>query len=301
MGKSVREYSASDRGPIQPETPWTDESFTPLTLRARARYTLAMNRTPIALLLSSAAVSLLATPTSAQNDDLLVVEKRKDLAARTRMVNQLRKICVTVNFEDATAREVASYIQFASGKSVNVIVSSKTMKPDDMPKTTLALKSISLANLMSVIEQQTGLRFTFNSGMIFLKPKDEVKALAYLRMYDVRAAVFAATEFIPPKLGLRPPDSEGDFAATEGEPKPINGYDIDRLVELIRNNAVSETWDTEGVSLDALNGILLVRQTVKGHRAVREILVKMGAVPAKRRIVLRRPRVRRKAVKGGKK
>ena len=67
------------------------------------------------------------------------------------------------------------------------------------------------------------------------------------------------------------------------------------------SNMSQDLGDGRYLSLDALNGILLVRQTVKGHRAVREILVKMGAVPAKRRIVLRRPRVRRKAVKGGKK
>jgi hypothetical protein len=252
-----------------------------------------MNMTPITLLLSTLAVGTLALPTLAQNDDLLVVEKRKDLAARTKMVNVLRKTRVTVNFEDATATEVARYLQIASGKSINIIVSSKTMKPEDMPKTTLALKSVSLANLMSVIEQQTGLRFTFNSGMIFLKPKAEVKAFAYLRMYDVRAAVFAVAEFIPPKLGLRPPDGEGGFASSEGEPSPVNGYDADKLVDLVRNNAVSESWDTEGISIDALNGILLVRQTVKGHRQVRQILEKMGAIPAVRRIVRRSRRVAR--------
>ena len=43
-----------------------------------------MNRTPIALLLSSAAAGLLAIPTPAQNDDLLVVpQKATRLEANT--------------------------------------------------------------------------------------------------------------------------------------------------------------------------------------------------------------------------
>lgn len=213
-------------------------TFGPLTRTRLPGYTPAMNMTPsIPLLLAAFSAGVLVTPTPAQDDELLVVEKRGDLAARTRMVAHLRKIFVTVNFDNASARDVAEYIQVASGKTVNVIVSSKTVKPDELPKLTLALNKIRLTNLMSTIETQTDLRFTFNSGMIFLKPKAEVKAFSYLKMYDVRAAVFMATEFIPPKLGLRPPDEEssGFVGGVEGEPKPINGYDIDRLIDLIKN------------------------------------------------------------------
>jgi len=262
-----------------------------------------MDLTPsIPFLLSAFAVGLLMAPTTAQNDELLVVEKRQDLAARTRMLAHLRKIYVTVNFQDMTAREIARYIQDASGKSINVIVSGKTVKPDDMPKVTLALKKISLANLMSAIEGQTGLRFTFSNGMIFLKPKDEVKAFAYLQMYDVRAAVFAATVFIPPKLGLRPPDEEGGFVGgVEDDPKPINGYDIDRLIDLIKTHAVSDTWDTEGIAIDGLGGVLLVRQTVRGHRMTRELLEKLGAIPRTRRVVRRTARRAKLAPKTKKK
>ena len=249
---------------------------------------------PSSILLALLAVPSLPAPMAAQNDDLLVVEKRNDLAARNRLLGRLQKIIVTVNFEDATAKDVVRYLQAASGNTVNFIVSTRTTKADDLPKLTLRLKSVSLANVMSVIEQQTGLRFTYSSSLVFLKPKDEVKEFAYLRIYDVRAAVMPVPNFKGPKLGLRPPGEE-EAVEEEEEPKPIL-FDSDKIIDLIRTNVVTDSWDKEGISIDAMRGVLLVRQTVKGHKHVHDLLVKLGAIPATRRIV-RRPVVRRPAKK----
>ena len=255
-----------------------------------------MNRTPLQriLLLPSAVAALLAAGLPAQDRDLLVVEKRKDLAARTRIVSYLRSIRVSVNFEDVTASEFVEYLQSATAKKVNFILSKKAKAA--APKTSFTLKRITLDNLLGLYETKTGLRFTFNSGMVFLKQADEVKEFAYLRIYDVRAAVFKAPVFIGPKLGLRPLDSEGGFTgSTEEEPVSINGFDADRLVDLVKSNVVMKTWDQDGISIDSMNGVLLVRQSVRGHKAVRGMLIKLGAIPAPR-VVKRRP-VRSKATK----
>ncbi len=147
-----------------------------------------------------------------------------------------------------------------------------------------ALAGLSGLQLVFGLLQGRGpLRFVLRHGMIFLQQKAEVKPLAYLKIYDVRAAVFKAPVFVAPQLGLRPLDSEGGFVGgTTGDSKPIHGYDADRLVELIQRHVEPEAWGKAGVSIESQNGILFVRQTVRGQEGVRKLLVKLGVIAAPR-------------------
>lgn len=262
-------------------------SQTPPTPRGTARVLAALS-----LSLFCPAVCL-----PAQQDELLIVEKRKDLAGRASLMRFLEKRRVDVAFDKSGMDEVIRFLTAATGKKVNFFIGGKGIKAADLPELTLNGKSINLKNLMLLIQEKTGLRFTYHDGIVFLKPADQVKAFAYLRIYDVRAAVAMVRTPLPPKLGLRSPGEEPPIRE-EPEPQPINGYTLDGLVELIRDNAVKSSWDQEGISIDGMNGILLVRQTVAGHQAVRRILQQFGAIPADR--VKRRAPARRKPLRPGK-
>ena len=239
--------------------------------------------TPALLFLT--AVTQLPNPMAAQYDDLLIVEKRKDLAARTRLLGHLRKTIVTVNFTDATAKEVVEYLRVATGGKVNFILVGKS---EDLPKTTLQLKAVRMAALMSLIQEQTDMRFTFNAGLVVLKPKDKVKEFTYLQMYDVRVAVMPVRNFKAPRLGIGL--GEVEEAEEEEEAQPLL-FSSERLEELLRNDAGIENWDSEGVSLQIVRGIVLCRQSVRGQEAVRRTLTRLGAIPAPRRLL--RSRVKR--------
>ncbi|MCA8956703.1 MAG: hypothetical protein KDC87_11570 [Planctomycetes bacterium] len=242
----------------------------------------------LASLACLAAPILLSSASAAQSDDLLVVEAPGERGARNQLLARLANIRVTVHWNDASAKEVAQFLQSASGKSMNVVVSSRTVKPEAMPRVTMTLKNITVKNLMALVQDQTDLRFTYQSGVVFLKPKDEVKARTFLRMYDVRAAVMPVKNFKPRyKLGLRVNEEEAGVGVDDEEAKPLL-FDADRLVELVRGNAAKDSWDRPGVSIDSLNGILLVRQSVRGHREVRDLLVQLGAIPPTLRVVARR-------------
>lgn len=259
----------------------------------------AMRKTLLSPILLSMTALLLSTPSMAQLDDLLVVEKRQDLSARNRLVQHLRGIKVTVNFKDASAKEVVDFLQVVSGKGTNFILSSRTMKDGDYPTVTMQLNSISIANLMAAYEEQTSLRFSYRAGMVFLKPKDEVKEFTYLRIYDVRAAVMPVKNFKPRyKFGLRGSGEETVIDEDDGEAEPLM-YSAERLIDLIRDNAVKDSWDKDSTSIETMRGILLVKQSVRGHRKVQEILVKLGAIPAVRRVVVkrRRPIAKKKTVR----
>jgi len=224
---------------------------------------------------------LVTAPLTAQLDDLLVVEKRKDLSARNHLVRHLRGVKVTVSFTDASAKEVVGYLQAVSGKGTNFLLASRTMKDGDYPSVTMKLSNISVANLMAAYEEKTSLRFTYRAGLVLLQPKDEVKEFTYLRIYDVRAAVMPIKNFKPRyKFGLRGSGDEVAVQSDDEEPRPLM-FDSDQLVGLIRDNALRESWDTGSTSIEAMRGILLVRQSVRGHRKVENLLRKLGAIPAR--------------------
>ena len=151
---------------------------------------------------------LLCCPTPAQ-ENLLVIERKTDRAGRNLLLQKLKRVRVTLNFVDASAEEVAQYLSTAAGESIAFIVSSRTVKPSELPKLNLTLKKISLHNAMAVIQAKTDLRFVYRSGVVFIRPKDEVKEFTYLEFYDVRAAVMKAPNFPAPKLGLPVPGEEG--------------------------------------------------------------------------------------------
>ena len=239
-------------------------------------------------LLVGLALSVSAT-LAAQDSDLLVIERKADRAGRDLLLRKLKKVRITLSFNEASAEEVAQYLTAAAGKGIAFIVSSRTVKSSELPKLTLTLKRLSLANAMAVISIKTEVRYVYRNGVVFIKPKDEVKEFTYLQIYDVRAATMKMPSFPAPKLGLNLGEEGGNYEEPEESDTTTSGFDSDKLVDLIRTMVLPDSWDSEQASITTMNGVLMVRQTESGQRKVRQLLVKLGAVPAIR-YYIRRPR-----------
>jgi hypothetical protein len=224
---------------------------------------------------------------TAQDKDLLVIERKADRAGRDLLLRKLKKVRVTLSLNEASAEDVAQYLTAAAGKGIAFIVSSKSVKSSELPKLTLKLKGISLTNAMAVISTQTELRYVYRAGVVFIKPKGEVKEFSYLQLYDVRAATMRIPSFPAPKLGLNLGEEGGNFEEPEESTTTTSGFDTDKLVDLIRTMVLPDSWDSDRASIAQMNGVLMVRQTESGQRKVRELLVQLGAVPPIRYRVLR--------------
>lgn len=222
----------------------------------------------------------------AQDREVLIVEKREDLAARDRLLAAFASTRVSVHFEAATAEELVAFLHAATGKKVNFLLSAAAAKEGAVAPVSLRLDRLAIPHLLGVLGEQAGLAFVFRDGVVFLELPEAVKPLAYLRLYDVRSAVVMVRDFPGPRLGLRSPGEEPPIAE-ESEPRPLNGYDIDALADLVRRHAATGSWERDGISIEAMNGILLVRQTVQGHAAVRRFLAQLGAIPAPSRARVR--------------
>ncbi len=220
---------------------------------------------------------------AAQDTDLLVIERKADRAGRDLLLRKLKRVRITLSLNEVSVEELAQYLTAAAGKGVAFIVSSRTVKPSELPPLTLTLKKLSLHNAMAVISTKTDLRYVYRSGVVFIKPKDEVKEFTFLQIYDVRAATMKMPNFRAPKLGLNLGEEGGNFEEGDDEGETTtSGFDADKLVDLIRTFVLPESWDSEQASISTMNGVLMVKHTETGQRKVRELLVKLGAVPPTR-------------------
>ena len=127
----------------------------------------------------------------AQNGDLLVIERKADCAGRDLLLRRLNKVRITLSFNEASAEEVAQYLTVAAGKGIAFIVSSRTVKPSELPTLTLTVKSLSLANAMAVISTQTGLR----------RQKFHFQVLAVLISYTVMLATACIAKLLSSPYG----------------------------------------------------------------------------------------------------
>jgi hypothetical protein len=141
----------------------------------------------------------------------------------------------------------------------------------------LTLRETSGRSLLQILERLHEIRFLGQGEVIWATtPADAVRRTARLRIYDVRATLFAPTDFPGPRLGLGL-----SLGLQEVEPvrevrrEPVS---VDELVELIRSGTGSSTWEHEGVSISGIPGRLLVRHTPAVHRRVQRILAALGSL-----------------------
>jgi hypothetical protein len=223
---------------------------------------------------------LLLTAVPAQLDDILLVERSVDRAGRNVLARELRKTRMDLNAEEMTIKEFASFLGIAMGNKVNFLVSTREMDPEDLPTITMSVNKLNLLSMMGVIARQTDLRFVYVSGVVMIKPKDEVREQRSLVVYDIRAAVAPLRDFPGPILELRRDGDDYEPIEETETDKTISGFDIDTIQDLIRAHVAPESWDEDGNSMSSSSGSLIVRQTSRNHEALRKFLIKVGAIPA---------------------
>ena len=94
-----------------------------------------------------------------------------------------------------------------------------------------------------------------------------------LRMYDVRALVTPVADYPAESINLVPSGGFG-FGMFELEDlEPMAFYEIDALVDMIRENVAPESWDElRSASIEQARGILMIRHTPAVHERIAALL-----------------------------
>ncbi|MDP6424763.1 MAG: hypothetical protein QGG14_08465 [Planctomycetota bacterium] len=226
---------------------------------------------------------------------VLTVEKRQDRRERDRLHAHFRKLRVNVGLNDegpaALARELNLFV-----RGLTMFVVKPHEGGRDWASMKLELKRVPLYGCLSIVQRTHPIRFVFKLGVVMIMHPDDVREETYLRVYDVRAATFRIRDFPGPRLDL-PISERAEEVEPEGTEKTASGVTLEKLEELIRSGVLPASWGGDnGASISAGAGLLIIRQTEKGHVKVGELLWRLGIGPRPRHL-FKRPRRRSAARK----
>ncbi len=218
---------------------------------------------------------LFLLPGARAQDDVLAVERRDDLPRHAAAVRLLRNTVVTARCEAATAKEVCGLLNAATGDKL--LFSCRSAEVEPAPTVSLQCKATSLWSVLSIVQIQTGQRFVYRSGVVFLVPPEQIKPYLCLGVYDLRAATMKLRNFPGPDLRL--PIANDDrplIPEPEESEETVSGFSAAGLEQLLRDNVQPDSWSRDGVSLNVQNGLFLIRQTPSAHREIDAMLIRLG-------------------------
>lgn len=229
-------------------------------------------------------VSLSMVPVVPAQDDVLAVERRADTRSHTVVVKRLHQMKVTLAVEDLTPKDLCRYLSVATGNELSFHCTKADSEA--APAVSMNLRGTSLWSLMSIAQIETGLRFVYRFGVVFLVPPDAIKPLTKLVIYDLRAATSRLTNFPGPDLGLGlSRDERPLFPEPEVSETTISGFTAEGVEALLRESVRPKSWDLDGVTLSNHNGLFLIRQTPQAHDEIEWLMVKAGLKSPSRRLL----------------
>lgn len=233
-----------------------------------------MRRHTVLLLLLS------GVPAAAQ-DEVLALERRDDLRAHAVAVRLLQGSRADFRLEAASPREVCRLLAAATGDRLSFCCPSSATRTG--AAITLELRHASLWSAMAAVAAQSGLRFVFRAGVVFLVPREEIRPQTHLVVYDLRPQTARLRSFPGPRLGLRGPGEDAVlFPPEEDSGQTVSGFTAEGIEALLREGVLPGHWDDEGVRLTSQNGLFLIRHTVQGHREIQRLLDRLGLLPLPR-------------------
>ncbi len=138
---------------------------------------------------------------------------------------------------------------------------------------------LSVANALNIITEVAGpgVTYTFRHGVVYITSTEKAHNNLVLRPHEIRDLTAMVVDHAGPKIQeIRLPDGEYDdedgpqFGGPIGEAVPL--MDPDNLVTLVQQGVATGTWENDGVSIQAMNGQLFVRQTPEVHQEIEDFL-----------------------------
>src|SRR5690606_18337908 len=139
-------------------------------------------------------IALLTPPGLAQAiDDVVVVERREDIAARNAARDLLGATPITV-------RDLGRVLAQACGGRLNFVFVGRVTKAADVPPLEIDLVRATPMQVLALVRDHWKLQPVWRAGMVCLVPEDEVEEATWLQVYDVRAETMHLRDFPGPVL-----------------------------------------------------------------------------------------------------
>ncbi len=229
--------------------------------------------------------SILRWPTQTEWDKITLDRKiyspvhgEADSPAVQKIKNKLKTETIPLQFEsgDANLKAILDFIK--SVANIPLVIDSEIVEELQSAELgfPLNLEKVKVGvALDTVMSSKPEFGYIFKHDVIFVTKAEKATGKIIPVVHDVRDLTIPVQDFTPPEIRLKAAgfDEEGSsiFGAVAEEAPPP--YQAEDLIELIKENIATKTWDEmEGVSVDLSSGRLLVIHTADVQNSITTFL-----------------------------
>jgi len=207
-----------------------------------------------------------------------------------------------VDFRDNTMREVVSFIETISQLNMDVDWDSlEQISIDPETPISLSLSNVPLRTLLDrVVEKASASGFGGDradwaviDGILTIASDEQIRRNTTLQIYDLRDLVVEVPDFTEaPEIDLNSVLQSGQGgggqspfqtnADNQRDRRPLDER-LQDVIDIVIQNVDPEGWEDNGGTtgkIEQLNGLLIVTNTPKNHRAIRGLLSQLRQVRA---------------------
>jgi len=169
---------------------------------------------------------------------------------------------------DVTLSSSIAYLRSVTG--LNFVLSQKVKEEKADSEIVLKVDNVSVEQVLDLITEPNEMAWKVRMGVVMVLAKDEAIEKPVLQFYDVKDLVAKIQDFPGQEINLVP--SKYQPPEVEEPPEPTSPFEIDSLIEVIKQTIDPEAWDIEGTAIDPKNGVLVVRQIPEVHQKIGQFL-----------------------------
>ncbi len=204
-----------------------------------------------------------------------IVDKAADLSDSLRTIKaKLDNDNVTWDYGEAPVEFKEVIKQLRNSTGINVVVDPDVLTEKGAEPVSVTLRDYKLGGALKILLSNLKLAYTLRDDVLYITTAEKAMGKSIPRVYEVRDLTVSLPHFKAPNLNLRPGGAgEAAVKAIWGEDlERTQDTDLQRLVDLIRENVGAGTWDAEGHSITPSSGQIVISTTPDTHKAVDSFL-----------------------------
>jgi len=169
---------------------------------------------------------------------------------------------------DVTLTSAVAYLRSVTGQ--NFVLSQKIKEEKADAEIVLKVDNVSVEQVLDLVTEPNEMAWKVRNGVVMILSKDEAIEKPVLQFYDVKDLVAKIQDFPGQEINLVP--SKYQPPEAEEAPEPTSPFEIDSLIEVIKQTIDPTAWEIEGAQIEPKNGVLVVRQIPEVHGKIGQFL-----------------------------
>ncbi len=187
------------------------------------------------------------------------------------IVDKLKSIKITIDMQNAPLTAIVDYIREISGLNIHI----SGIDNPDQEVISFKVADIVLDGALKLMLGPRQKGYTVKDGVVLITTADALKKKVKLELYDVQDLTYGMQDFPGVDISLAQDAIGAQVTQGEEAKQQFTGED---LANLIKNTIHKDQWEeADGKSVQFQNGLLIVRNAIETHKAIRKFLSDLRA------------------------